>query len=311
MQIVLEGVDCTGKTTLGKKLANTIRDAYSATVHMEHEGLPPDVPSLFEHYAVKALTWNFCIHDRLHLGERTYGPVKRNRDNLGPIGQHIIDHIIRNHGFGLICAGSLPEVIKRWQIRRKSEYLQEMGEVAVIHRMYSKFYDGGDAWDIIDPFNKSDVERVLTRITHLKNTTDRINYQLGFGPSHANTLIVGEMSNHPTYDLPFFSTTGSSGYLIKTLIDLGIGHNYFLTNAYMKNGFVRDLRHIVRTLKQIRRVLALGRVATEELRKQEIPCISLPHPQFYYRFRHHHQVDYLKLFKIAMEADNALQLRLL
>jgi hypothetical protein len=312
LQIVLEGCDCTGKTTLANKLEEYIMRAFNTKhVNRMHEGLPPDAPSLFEHYAVKALTYPFCIHDRLHLGERTYGPVKRNRDNLGEIGQHIIDHIVFSHGFGLICAAPLKAVVKTWKKRRETEYLQKMEELVHIYELYQDRSFKLSGWEVIDPFDPEVVDLIRKRIEFIAARDSQIPFDLGIGPSWSETLIVGEMSNHRMYDLPFFSTAGSSAYLINTLMRLGIGHNYYLTNAYRKDGSPRIMKPIIGDLKKLKRVLALGQQAAKMLVQQDIPCTCLPHPQFYHRFKHHEATEYLKLFKQAMEHNHASQLRLL
>jgi hypothetical protein len=311
MRIVLEGCDCTGKTVFAKKLAEQIMNLYGVREVMhEHEGLPPDVPNLFEYYAIKALTYDFCIHDRLHLGERTYGLVYRNNDRLGAVGQHIIDHIIASEGFGVICTHPFVEVEKRWRKRIDREYVKDSEALRRIHAAYDDYADGKH-WLIIDPFSEYDKTIIFDELKHLKENNKLIPYVWGIGPSTAETLVVGEMSNHPIYDLPFFSTTGSSAYLINTLMRLKIGHNYYLTNAFRKDGPPRIMKPIINELKKLKRVFALGQQATKILVQQGVPCLSLPHPQFYHRFKHHEAMEYLKLFKQAMEHNHAAQLRLL
>jgi len=312
MRIVLEGCDCTGKTTFAKIIADRIKEVYGVReVTHEHEGLPPDVLNLFEYYAIKALAHDFCVHDRLHLGERTYGLIFRHNDRLGTVGQHIIDHIIRSNGFGVICTNSFEEVKERWRKRLKTEYIKNSLHLEQIHAAYNEYADGGDAWQLVDPFQQAQRDLVMTRIKIHSERYKPISFNYGIGPSTAETLIVGDKSNHPIYDLPFFSTTGSSAYLINTLMRLKIGHNYYLTNAYHKDGSMRIMKPIVKELKKLKRVFALGRNAHEILKEQGIPYVSLPHPQFYHRFKHHESVSYLILFQHGMGVNNAAQLRLL
>lgn len=315
MRIVLEGCDCTGKTVFAKKLAEKVMELYGKEVIHEHEGLPPDVSNLFEYYAIKALTYDYCIHDRLHLGERVYGKIYRDNDRLGAVGQHIIDHIIASDGFGVICTRPFNDVFKCWHKRLSREYIKDAKSLERIHAAYDEYTDGKH-WLIIDPFivdpfNNHDQDIVFKRLKHLWRRNKLIPFVYGIGPSTAETLIVGEMSNHPIYDLPFFSTTGSSAYLINTLMRLKIGHNYYLTNAFRKDGSPRIMKPIINELKKLKRVFALGQQATKMLVQQGVPCLSLPHPQFYHRFKHHEAMEYLKLFKQAMEHNHATQLRLL
>lgn len=310
MRIVLEGCDCTGKTVFSHKLVKAIDEIYGKKVTLEHEGLPPNVPNLFEHYAIKALAHDFCIHDRLHLGERTYGRIYRNNDQLGPIGQHIVDHIIASEGFGIICTRPWHEVEKTWLKRKHAEYVKDAEALRGIFNEYASLADHKH-WLLIDPTRESDQQLIWKRLKHLRNNNKLIPFVWGIGPSTAETLVVGEMSNHPIYDLPFFSTKGSSAYLITTLMNLGIGHNYYLTNAIRKDGSPRIMGAIINDLPKLKRVFALGITATKELRRQNVPAISLPHPQFYNRFKHVEAAEYLKLFKLALEANHASQLQLL
>lgn len=309
MRIVIEGCDCTGKTVFAHKLAKYAEELYGESITMEHEGLPPSDVNLFEHYALKALTFDNVIHDRLHLGERTYGEIYRNNDRLGPIGQHIVDHIIASEGFGVICTRPFHEVEKVWSKRKHAEYVKDVDALRRIHAAYPEYSSGH--WMVIDPFIENERSIVFARLRDLHKNNKLIPFVWGVGPSTAETLIVGEMSNHPTWDLPFFSTSGSSAYLINTLMSLKIGHNYYLTNALFKDGSPRVMKPIINSLKNLKRVFALGISATKEMRRQNVPALSIPHPQFYNRFKHVEAAEYLKVFKIGMEANNAAQLRLL
>jgi thymidylate kinase len=96
MLIILEGADCTGKSTLAGLLVKAANDR-GMTTRLLHAGPPPEHDPIDEHWPGREL-WRseyvapleklrplvdsptaLVVCDRWHLGERIYGPMLRGR----------------------------------------------------------------------------------------------------------------------------------------------------------------------------------------------------------------------------------------
>jgi GTPase SAR1 family protein len=83
MHIVIEGPDCSGKTTLANQLCEMLSFEY------RHEGPPLSEPTII---------------DRFALGERVYGPILRGKDRLGEEGLLKVQQVmLKLNVFQIIC----------------------------------------------------------------------------------------------------------------------------------------------------------------------------------------------------------------
>jgi|TARA_R110000824_G_scaffold58288_1_gene157706 hypothetical protein len=100
MHIIVEGPDCSGKTTLAQQLCKILSFEY------RHEGPPPDNVDLKDYYC-GVLTLELIsptIIDRFALGERVYGPILRGKDGLGEEGLEKVQQVIMNlNVFQITC----------------------------------------------------------------------------------------------------------------------------------------------------------------------------------------------------------------
>lgn len=103
-----------------------------------------------------------------------------------------------------------------------------------------------------------------------------------------NLLLVGEQSANPESSPnqePFCSKLGCSGWLNSLLERNAVPEErLFWLNALNNDGTVAPLAETVRELKPSL-VIALGRVAERVLNEQGVPHVSVPHPQYWKRFR--------------------------
>lgn len=98
MLIILEGVDCAGKTTLANDLVDDITLRYpNDTTEVIHRGVPQGTPT--QEYVVPLSEYvpdvgHHIICDRWHLGADVYGPIMRNDDGLGTVTREQIEKFL-------------------------------------------------------------------------------------------------------------------------------------------------------------------------------------------------------------------------
>lgn len=114
MLIVLEGCDCTGKTTLARQLDTIIRETSSRPIHHLHFGPPKErdprrewLPPINDYRPGRE---HFII-DRLHIGDEVYGPLYRGERWLTDAGRREIDLVLYRKGAVLVHTVANADVV--------------------------------------------------------------------------------------------------------------------------------------------------------------------------------------------------------
>ncbi len=119
MHIIIEGPDCSGKTSLALNLA----ESYGLAYH--HEGPPPTNINTTKYYCdiLKSLKKPTVI-DRFALGERVYGPLLRGKDTLGKDGWMVVENLISTkHIFQITCTAPRFKLYDIYTSRQNEERL--------------------------------------------------------------------------------------------------------------------------------------------------------------------------------------------
>lgn len=282
MIIVLEGPDGSGKTTLARQLAERYH------LHYHHEGVPPvDVPPLLWYGAVIEQRRRGCwVFDRLALGERVYGPIVRGRDRFGDDGWRVMQRLLRAVGaVQVLCLPAYDVCYAAWASGREELLTDE----DAFRRSYDSYSAYAYTQDLVYDYTCDTVARfdeVYTR--------PRPQLLPGIvGSPTASFLLVGDVGSDPTalVDLPFFATSGSSGYLTTALDEAGFTEDEVaFVNAHRHDG-----QQVL--LPQLPVVIALGQRAAAACRTQALEFVQVPHPQFWKRFHHHDLAGYAKLLR--------------
>ncbi len=281
MFFIFEGPDGSGKTTLAKDLQ---RQGW----HYHHEGPPPTVcPSLIEHYAQLLLNApERTVFDRLFLGEVIYGPILRGYDRIGgQVGVDMLNQLVWAMGGRTIIF--LPGRTTSWNNikNRKGELITAEERHRQVYDHYAGFAQDDEAGYGTYNYNKS------------------FGYVMGpprlpkgmVGHHRARVLLVGDVANSKTLDLPFFAEDGSSGFLRECLRRAGyLPQDYILVNANKIDGSSWEVEDVVEEFwhpENRPRIVALGNNAYDAVKN--IVDHKLAHPAYQKRFRSSETANYI------------------
>jgi hypothetical protein len=273
--LILEGPDCSGKTTIAHFLTENFGYAY------QHEGPPPpDVSDLYLYYATKLQTIAWAtqpvVFDRMFRGETIYGPIFRGINRLTKGHLHLLNRLCRARGvYQILCGPSLRVGLAAWSSRMESEMVKDPAVYENIWRAYQlSHYD----------FRVS----TLTIPKHMYDFEARVLPPAYVGSPTAKILLVGDKPNGGELDLAFMSTENSSGFLNKCLYLAGYAESEMaLVNAHSLNGGENEIR-------QYRNVIALGDEAARVCAGQGIRGRKIPHPSYWRRFHAADEAKYIE-----------------
>ena len=156
--IVLEGADCTGKTTLAKALVEQYDGVY---IHNRyHKDIWPFFMASMR-WAVRESKRRLVIIDRHWASECVYARVYRKGTTIGPVLRGI-QRVLAFHGaLNVVCAPHPSEVVKNH--KRVKETRKEMyDDVSNIALRYHELWRGG-AWEHLGNINADFVEQLSVK----------------------------------------------------------------------------------------------------------------------------------------------------
>ena len=305
MIIVLEGSDCTGKSTLAQEF---VKRGFK----YEHFGVPAPDEDLFKTYTDALLNaQGDVVFDRLHVGALVYAEIMRN--SQGPMitvtELRLLNRLILGLGGAIVfCETYVDDILKLWRERQHGEYVKAEERLQSIIVRYHDLYieellllpnvltydfaryrgnPGIFAQCIINPemqaaFQHNDAILPLGLIG---------------SPTRKYVLIGEQIGGDKSYDLAFYNANGSSDFLNTALWEAGYQeHELAFTNAYDRDGEARNLYRLYRNRPgQI--FIALGRVAGEQCAHYGVPYLQSPHPQYVKRFQSNRRNKYVGLLR--------------
>ena len=135
--VILEGPDGSGKTTLAGALTRKRGCNYSIV-----KTGPPrpyyDVAVAYLDAIYAALARpDSTVFDRLHIGERIYGPLLRGEDRMGDDGLAAIERVMLTHGVALIiCLPPWETLVAGW--RSKDDLLKDEAQLRHVYDAYCR-----------------------------------------------------------------------------------------------------------------------------------------------------------------------------
>lgn len=293
MIVILEGPDGGGKTTFAKHLQENHNFQYV------HTG-PPESNKVLEAYGktlydANRSSRNFVI-DRLHVGERIYGPAVRNSDRLGRAGEILIQRLISAYGARLIfCLPPYPVAFRNWKKKKGEggELIQEQETYEHVYHRYQRvikdpLYNEA-SWYDYTKINLDVAGRMLLSFGLRKQLPNGV-----IGSCEPQFLFVGEQANQEYLDIPFFALGGSSQYLNECLAEAGYEERSIaFVNALDLSGSRMPLGETYVTLKEPK-VIALGSHARVALDYFRVKNVIVPHPAYWRRFQSASRSVYVK-----------------
>ena len=319
MLIVLEGCDGGGKTTLVRKLADLWRRGGSDHhVELLHQGRPPKDFNPFETYELaltQGLRWLqvlstnvLVLADRWHLGEAIYGPLFRGTSALDDGGLLHVELALATLGAVKVLAQPEDAIEVERRLRYRGDDFVPVGMVSTIHQRYEELAKefGYIRADDVDP--EKLIIQAQINTDAVTNKFSFVNLYPGWLGSYApHVVLVGDRRNPrgkvDPYRHPFTPVhNGSSAkYLMNALamsslsvVDLAI------INA---NEDGMDLSSFQEDLLLNSSVVALGNLASDNLRRAGVLHKKVPHPQWWRRFKHSDVAGYANAIEEAAGAS--------
>jgi thymidylate kinase len=282
--IILEGPDGAGKSTLALRLKQLVT-ANDGRAVIRHTTKPFPGEDVFKTYLNNILgalidvrNGTTVIFDRFHLGELVYGSIIRGKSAFDMHGLHILDRIVNSSNATVtICLPSKDTCLRNWAARKGQEYVQEGDKLSQIWEAYANF-----------AASNNDYLTYNYEVDPVELPDNFVPLPIGvIGSRTPKFLVVGEVANSTTIDLPFVSISGSSQYLNHLLFDAGFQESelaFVNARSIYGNGKF-NLREIYEELGYVYPIL-LGRVAQaqwDEVIGSPRP-LALPHPAYMKRF---------------------------
>lgn len=289
--IIVEGPDGAGKSTLVGKLAKM----FGARVI--HHGPYLGERSIAGHYRRSLfralLDPRPIILDRAWQSEPIYGAAaRRGAVRVSVHERRALERLAHRCDAVLVVCLPPRDVCERsWRARRGDEYLSRADQLNAVYTGYEQLA-AAPPWEQSLPvttydYTNDSVKDLMYTVTNLGGSSPSVAKVPGLGRFRpGGTLIVGaEMGAPRRLDLPFIDATrrGCSAWLSDRLHEWAVPESsLYWVNAYF-DGAATPFHWLDRL--QPRRVVALGNVARLRLIEVNTRFQTVPHPQFWRRFK--------------------------
>lgn len=298
MLIILEGVDCAGKTTLAHRLAANLGNA-----EIIHRGPPEDHPLneyelALDHY-IPGVGQNIVL-DRWHLGADVYGPLKRGKSQLSDEDRwHIEAYLLARGALLVLVEPPSAETMLHRMHTRGETYVDDVEALQVLKNFRPVWQTSMVPGVRYVTEENTSIEELLSIGELLENDSAPLApYPSYIGSPYAHTLLLGDVGNTnlagemaAPFKAAFAPFTGTSGkYLLEALHP---DHTFGVANSGEVN-----IKGLWRTLRGPK-IVALGREAEARVKAVGLECVHTQHPQYRRRFMYDQQDDYGRTIRCA------------
>lgn len=292
MFVVLEGVDGAGKSSLAQEVA----DLLPGKTDILHFGQLKTDPIFtyavpFEDYVPGEDRNVIC--DRLHWGELIYGPLYRGQSLLTEPAFRWIELYLASLGAVAFNVTQTSEVLRARFAQRGEDFLQDAHIEPVIEQFAAiSTRSVLNVSDVSPGFEHDLARRVVDMAAYRDQQSAQVfsRWPTYIGRSMVRTLLVGDTrGGKPPHDTrtPFMAKASGSGAFL-----LGAFDPTWWTGLGMVNS--ADVPNVGELFEQLGEpnVVALGRNAHDELKRQGVEHAAVPHPQYIRRFHNAKQRAY-------------------
>lgn len=167
MIILLEGADCSGKTTLAEKLLEALREKAVYVHHTEKNNTIADFSRTLNEAADRRAQGQWTIIDRLWISEMIYGPLMRdaNRDPEG-----IVARLCHMHGVvTVMCIRyELAKHLNHFRETQKTRHEYASEQIINVIQAYHDLWYGTLNGQNDLPFNRASLYYHFSRFSPLK-----------------------------------------------------------------------------------------------------------------------------------------------
>lgn len=314
MFIILEGVDGSGKSSLASDIAARIHKQYPGdTVHELHSG--PLKTDPYTAYIKPFLDYKpgsgvHYVCDRLHVGERIYGPLYRGQSAITGAQWVWIEMWLASRGATLVHVTQTLETIRKRLAARGEDFLQDE-HVEQVWRDFTYHTADTITHSLIAKPDGDNTDWVTNAVAlgEIHETAAMHLPPSYVGSPHAPVLLVGDRRGGKPpyeYDGAFRPVRGNSGeYLLTALYHARDNdpYGYFWQDFGLINSASDEEPLLTRAVDNHSYVAALGKEASKRLYFKE--HAKLPHPQYVRRFWHDRQAEYGKmLFTVPFTGED-------
>lgn len=167
MNVIIEGPDASGKTTLAKKIAAKYKMAY---LHLD-ENTPNDC-----RYHLSLLKEKNTIYDRFHIDELVYPKIYNRPPKITFVEANTIFRKVRTNGdlFIILYSSDINILKERLISRGEIDYLDEIEQQNILFIKYALVYKERNyknfiAVDIADPLAYKNLDLWITEKMEVNN----------------------------------------------------------------------------------------------------------------------------------------------
>lgn len=301
MLILIEGPDCSGKSTLASRLACELEKQFpDNTVTMLHKG-PPESHPLDEYetplFGYRPQRGKHIICDRWHWGESVYPTVLRRPSLMDDGVRFHIELFLRSRGAIIVHVLADDRELEQC-ISRRGDDLIESGNGRQLNELYGIVEDT-TLLPVIAVNGRQVTEDTIHAIIHRAGVESTAAVKLNefvtyVGPPSPKLLLIGDVRHNLDVDGPDWQQPAFMPYQSTS------GH--YLANALVRHADIRWLRtigivnacdvddvHLLRHTIDRPVSVALGRKASKVAHWVDG---SVHHPQFIRRFKHGSAAEY-------------------
>ncbi len=150
MNILIEGIDCAGKSTLAKELKN----ALGWDTRSLHHGKGNQFLRYLKEYASTDCT----IFERGHVSEIVYGKLFKRKNPFTKSEEKILNAIIGETGIIISCIPPLGLALERYRSRKHVRQIVKEKEIIAGRKIFMEYFHKNRDWRLIRYYSKSFAE---------------------------------------------------------------------------------------------------------------------------------------------------------
>ncbi len=162
--VIVEGIDCSGKSTLIKNLKFGLKKHGGYDVkELEHK----ECPSQFRRYMLEYSLAERIIFDRAHISEAVFGKILRNKFPFSDRESNMLNGFVRNDFITILAIPSYDDFQSRYQESKKLQVISN-NDFDLINKefmLYCKEINpiiyNSSTFGYLEVFNKNIIDEII------------------------------------------------------------------------------------------------------------------------------------------------------